>query len=375
MIDGTERFVMKKEKFRQEEAELWFQNKIECWRFSRLLEELYRGERPLKEQLLIKMKEYDPKISTEQITRRVNNWLRDRNLPNNREELFKICFALGAEEYGADLILGITAESGIHYRNPRELIYAYCLRKKIDYPEAEKLVERLWKEKLPSTGTEYREYLRANSAGENRPYMTASIRDEFGRINTEKELEAFLEKKREQFGIHHNTAYRKFKKMLDCLVHPVSENPCLPDEQNYSVHRTVEEYLRMGVPYERRSGKYTKLQREIKRRWPSPKTIYEMSNRKTDVDRKTLLLLYLATEGYEGQNSGKRLPEHRRRIDLMMTECGFPVLNIHSPFDYLVLQAINQKDEEDFISIRMERILKRLFDEKKPVVYLTSEKY
>ena len=195
-------------------------------------------------------------------------------------------------------------------------------------------------------------------------------------INSEKELEDFFRQKGGKFGLHHNTAYRKFRKMLSFLVHPAAPGDFLPDEQIYSIRKAVNQYLRMGVPYDKKSGRYTWIQREIKQHWPSAKTIYEMCARRRDVDRKTLLLLYLATEG-EGeirQEEQKSFAEHHRRMDLMLCECGMPVLNIHSPFDWLVIQAVRQENEDDFIGLRMERMIRKIYNEEKPAVYLTAEK-
>ena len=44
----------------------------------------------------------------------------------------------------------------------------------------------------------------------------------------------------------------------------------------------------------------------------------------------------------------------------MLADCGMALLNLHSSFDYLVVQALNTKEEE-FIGFRMERMLRSLF--------------
>ena len=374
----------------------FMRGEISFWRFSRLLQEVYQGKEPLGRRLTEKLLEYGhlkiPDVPSweqeetctvrgetedrEQIARRVRNWMHDRNLPKNREELFKICFALELDEKRAETVLGMTAESGIHFRNPRELIYAYCLRKKIEYPEAVRMVKKYWKDPVPFGGMQHREYLRKDGDREGTADLTGYIRSRFEKINSEKELEDFFRQKGGKFGLHHNTAYRKFRKMLSFLVHPAAPGDFLPDEQIYSIRKAVDQYLRMGVPYDKKSGRYTWIQREIKQHWPSAKTIYEMCARRRDVDRKTLLLLYLATEG-EGeirQEEQKSFAEHHRRMDLMLCECGMPVLNIHSPFDWLVIQAVRQENEDDFIGLRMERMIRKIYNEEKPAVYLTAEK-
>lgn len=359
-----------------EKIEKFLKGKIEYWKFSRLLKEVYQGKENIVQRLTEKMMQYNAKADKEKTGRTVRNWMNDRNLPKNREEIFKICFALGLNQKRCNMVLGMTWESGIHFRNPREIVYAFCLEHEIDYPEAAAMVKEVWREPMPFLGSEYREYMRKNGEYEKPLYYTGSIRRELQMVRDKEDLKEFLELHRNKFGIHHNTAYRKFRKMLDCLLKPFSEGDDLPSEQMYSIRKAVEQYLRMGVPYDKKSRGYSRLQKEIKQHWPSVKSIYEMCARKIDVDRKTLLLLYMVTEG-EGDvcaEDGKSFSEHRRRMDLMLAESGFPLLNIHCPFDYLVLWAIRQEHEEDFIGLRMERLIRKIFNEEKPAAYLVARK-
>lgn len=354
----------------------FLEQKAEFWSLPKLLAEIYEGDENLQKRLNRKFIEYEQTTDKEQVSRKVRNWLNGRNLPSNREELFKICFALELDEKGAECILGTTAENGIHFRNPRELIYAFCLKKGIDYPRAKEMAGELWGEELPVKILEYKEELKETRNTENRDKMTSSIRNEFKRLETEDDLRLFIQEYRLHFGCHHNTAYRKFVKMLSYLLFPGEPDENLPSDKQYSVERVVREYLRMGIPYERRTGCCNRIQREIKKHWPTAKTINEMYRRKIDVDRKTLLLLYLATEGMLLVQSGtrkKQIKEHRDRIDMMLCECGMALLNVHSPFDYLIMQAIRKENEEDFMSHRMEWMLHAIFTERRSVAYVAEK--
>ena len=196
--------------------------------------------------------------------------------------------------------------------------------------------------------------------------MTVSIRNEFRHVESEAQLKRLLEERREDFGFHHNTAYRKFRKLLDYLVFPQNGADNLPGEKDYSVERVVKEYLRMGMPYDRNSAQNTRLQKEIKKHWPTEKSIIGMCNRTIDVDRKTLLLLYVATEGMEegGEETAELPGEHFRKIDIMLADCGMAALNVHSPFDYLLLQAAGRRHENDYMSLRLEWMIRKLFGNK-----------
>ena len=350
----------------------FMEEKVSFWSFSHLLEELYQEQDPLQQRIIKKFQEYEPEEKRESIERKVRNWMRDKNLPQSREELFKLGFALGLDERKTESLLGTTAENGIHYRNPRELVYAFCLRKGVDYPEARARADRILKDLCLDGSKE------GTSGGvhENPQCFTGSVKNQFKHVGSYAQLEKFLLDFRPQFGSYHNTAYRKFSKMLGQLAVPEASAVLdLPREKDYSIERIVEEYLRMGVPYDKKSRKYSRINKEIKKHWPSAKSVIEMQKRKRDVDRKTLLLLYLATEGMNQEhheNSEKRAREHCFRMNLMLTECGMAVLNPHSPFDYLVLKAADTRSEEEFIGARMEQLVRRLFGREKEPAYIAE---
>lgn len=355
--------------FKEEKLIEFLKSKAEIWLFPRLLEEVYADLDTARRVLTDKLTEYetDGGENREQISRKVRNWLNGKNQPSNREEMFKICFALRLNLEQADRIFSTAEECGIHYRNPRELIYAFCLKKGYDYPKAQEIVRDLGQAAIPKNTMGYHGMMRKTSESEASSFMTVSIKNEFINIEKTEDLKAFIERNQTAFGIHHNTAYRKFKMMLDYLLEGMSENnkyTDAPGEKRYSIEKVTEEYLRMGLPYQKKSRQYSKAEKAIKRHWPSPRMVQEMYSRKRDVNRKTLLLLYLATEGMGAEVREKSfVAEHCQRMDMMMASCGMPCLNLHNPFDYLVVQSLHLADEDDFMSWKMERILKKVFHE------------
>ena len=146
----------------------FLKSKVEIWCFPRLLRELYRGTQNLQTLLTEKLTAYEAgkEENKEQISRKVRNWLGGRNQPANREEVFKICFALSLGEERSEKLLLSTAESGIHYRNPRELIYAFCLRRGFDYPQAQELIEALEQTGAPKSSLEHQKLVRQTWAEE-----------------------------------------------------------------------------------------------------------------------------------------------------------------------------------------------------------------
>lgn len=371
--------LVKKMWLAEEEQTIDFlQHKIEIWNFSKLLKKFYIGEESLQERLIRKLSEYDGekeenKKNAEQTARKVRNWLNGCNQPANREELFKICFAMGLSESDADELLLSADEEGIHYRNPKELVYAFFLRMGYDYPKAEELLRKLGQEGLITGRVERQKLVRRSSEWEPVDCLTVSIRDDFRNVRDVEELENFLHTHQAALGVHHNTAYQKFKVMLEYLLECETEKNSadMPEEKKYSIERVAEEYLRMGIPYERKNGSQTKLMKQIKKYWPSPKMVQEMYSRKRDVNRKTLLILYLATEGMGVEAGGENfLAEHCWRMNLMLSSCAMTLLNVHNPFDYLVIQSLNLENEEDFMSWKMERMLYRLFRKNENAAYI-----
>ena len=74
--------------------------------------------------------------------RKVRNWLSGKNAPTNREDIFRIAFALDLDEDQCGELLGFCTEYGIHYRDGRELIYAWFLRMGFGYSDAVEQTQR-----------------------------------------------------------------------------------------------------------------------------------------------------------------------------------------------------------------------------------------
>ena len=87
--------------------------------------------------------------------------------------------------------------------------------------------------------------------------------------------------------------------------------------------------------------------------------------------------------GYEGQWAYQKAKatdevkewdyDYIRRVNLMLAECGMSGINLHSPFDYMVMQAINKENEDDFMSYRMEWMLNRLYSTGSRAAFITTK--
>ena len=310
------------------------------------------GTEELEQQIVQGLCRMNGSVQPDSIRRKVRNWMSGRTLPTEREDVFQLCFALALDLERADRMLLLLTDQGIHYRNIRETIYAYCLRWNLDYAYACRMVEQV-----------------ARGASENRGSdpVTQILREEFQSVQAEEDLFFFILHHQDKMGPEHNTAYAYFCKMLALLT-----GEALPGEDAYSMEYVAQTYLRLNVPMEKKTGRYSDIQKLVKKYWPSPRSIKAMKSRSEDVGRKTLLLLYLVTGGVWGQEYDELdetyiqpkefLETHCRRMNQMLTQCGMRRIDPRNVFDYLLLYCL-RPEEEMFMSERMSRLAAEIFAE------------
>lgn len=293
----------------------------------------------------------DQTQNRESVSRKVRNWMNGKSLPTDREDVFRICFALELDNQQSDQMLSYLTQQGIHYRNLREVVYAYCLRYRLGYQYACQLADRL-------TG--------GSEDSDSKAPMTHIIRRDFENIQAEEDLFSFVLRHRDQLGTHHNTAYGYFCKMLSLLT-----GEELDGEDQYSMEYVADTYLRMNVPEDKKSARYTEIQKMVKKFWPGKRSIKAMKSRSEDVTRKTLLLMYLVTGGvWDGEydeldesyvSAREFMETHCQRMNTMLTDCGMGTIDPRNVFDYLVLFCLRPEDEE-FMSDRMAALAEEIFN-------------
>lgn len=308
--------------------------------------------------------------NAENIGRKVRNWVMGNNLPKSRDTLFQICFILGAKPEEASALLSFVDGNCIHYRNAKELIYTYSLRKGRSYEEAQELYQRM------SDAGCFPLKRREKKPDRDNPAFTEQVRDAFESVNTDEELWDFFRENGEKLGEMHETAWRKFEEFLTDLKNPKN---LLIEEPVYSYDQLMDYYISMGMPVTKQTNKFSLLQRVIKKYWPGSKNISGMERRKEDVSRKALILLAVITEMVESyqpewddeyieeeelwqEEPDTRLMLQIQNMNLLLDECGMGRIDPCSPFDYLVLYALKDPEEEG-MSERMKAVIEQLFAE------------
>ena len=307
------------------------------------------------------------------VSKKVRNWRNGRNLPKDRETMFQICFILQLSEEQADRLIGRLSDTGIHYRNPAELSYAYALRTGRTYEEARRLKE---------TALALYEQETKKPAAQAPEIFTSWVRKAFYEVDTDEKFESFIRDHSAQLGQMHETSYRKFKELLKLL-----QNPEEGYGEAYSLADVMREYMQMRVPVQQRgsarsTGAVKKsdmdvFQKMVRLYWPNESTLSRMQNRTEDVSRKTLLLLYLATESFDDSTEDEEdfwiyedveedpdilLETRIEKVNLFLHDCGMNRLDPGNPFDLLFLYAMKTEQDEE-ARARMEDVLAVLFKE------------
>ena len=178
----------------------------------------------------------------------------------------------------------------------------------------------------------------------------------------------YVAETRAKLGKLHNRAYSLFCDMLERLESPeleesvVENNPY--DEGNsdvkYTAGNIVEIYLHGDDLPETVTGKNAEalsaVQRNIARNWPGESVISRMKNRRVDVSRKVMILLFLATYDAYGEEDDEfglyddeKTPdeifrEFYENMNAMLKTCGFSKLDPRSAFDWMTIYCMCQED-------------------------------
>ena len=299
-----------------------------------------KSDAEIKELLRTKFSEYEPALKPDSVRKNIDNWFNGRE-PNDKATLIKICFALGlvkdkAEE--ARHFMKFTQESDFHLRDPEDAAFLYCLRVGKSYEEAENFVGNF---PMPLPDAEQ----------DDRIIYTEVVAKALSDVFTDEEFKQFYRENLKKFGKLRNTAYDKFKRFLKELTEPDGSEA----KESYATQEIVDSYLRMKLPLDKKTAKYDAIQKSIRAYWPNRTDVIEINNRAKYSGRKirkTLLLLYVATEGLVGLNLGKEdfydseemfqglFMEHVVRINLMLDQCGLARLDPRNPFDWLILYCL-----------------------------------
>ncbi len=316
----------------------------------------------LREILVDGLCRNDPIRVRPSMDKKVRGWLSGKYRPTARDDLWELCFILKLSETEADAFLAMAGEAGIHWRDPRELTWAFALRKGMTCSEAWAVLKRV------ITGE------RAADAEPCEDNFTPAVHREVALLETEEELAQYLKDAWGRLGTYHNRAYQQFMAYLNLLEKPRSSGTL--EEESYTVRRIVETYLNNRLPAGWEKRKLDEKRQNILAGWPDETVLSRMKTRKTDVSRKTMMLLFLATDGgedlsetWEEEAEGNNDPDADfkssfMRMNQMLSFCGFSMLDSRNPFDWVAIycmKAGSDPEAMEGLSEHLSEILDTLF--------------
>lgn len=304
----------------------------------------------------------------ESVERKVRMWMKDKAQSLSKSGAIQVSFALGLPAEEANSFLQRACGEGFHSRDPEEIVFLYALKEGLPYPEALALRERM--EKLGLLAGEERE--RRGERGEE-TLFTDIVRKDLDALESAADLEEFLREYQGRLGSFHNTAYEMFKGYMDLLTGAEIDDG-LEAESRLSVREITDVYLHEKlVPRVQRAAKkdaeaeklvLSALQRDIRQNWPDEIALSRMMNRKADISRKALILLFLATDGaLEDEDEEEEVfADAYSRMNGMLVNCGFAPLDARCAFDWMVLYCMCV-DTEDTLLIdgRIRHFLEEIF--------------
>ncbi len=315
--------------------------------------------RDIRKLLTDGLMENHPEAKFDAVDKKVRNWLNGRTQSVSKKDAFELAFILKLTLEDADRFISMVTEEGIHWRDVQELTYGFALSSGMTYSEANALYERMPKDAILE-----------NADAEA---STSLIKDDILSVSDEKALVEYVEKAISSLGKYHNTAYNLFMEYMQ-MLEDAGIVDGLNEEKSMSVRDVLDSYLyRQTVPAGAKGKKeaLSEAQKVIKADWPDETTLSRMKSRQTDVTRKVLILLFLATNGGDAEEDydydddeeltrDEIFADAVQRLNLMLSSSGFMKLDPRNRFDWMVMYAMCAEDIFD-VDERFSSFLSELY--------------
>ncbi|MBE6627002.1 MAG: hypothetical protein E7628_07475 [Ruminococcaceae bacterium] len=325
----------------------------ECAKFRKFSDKLgaFAKGRDLRSLLTEGLLANNPTAKRDSIDKKVRNWLADRQSSISKTDAIELCFVLGLTLSEADAFVAMVSDEGLHWRNPEELVYIYALDRGMTYTEAKKLYGDIMN----------RIAIAEDSENVSPDSFTSVIRAEVGQLDSVDELTEYIISAEKRLGKMHNSAYAMFNEMMDHLESPELED-WFETDRKYTCGEIVRYYLHKNelpdVTDKANQNAMSAIQRSIAANWPSESALSRMKNRHVDVNRKVMMLLFLATYDVEedldtdefydlpdpDSDGDEAFREFYQKMNSMLEYCGFSPIDPRAPFDWMILYCLCGED-------------------------------
>lgn len=361
----------------------------------------------VKKQMVDGLVHWCPENNRDALDRKVRNWLGGKTQNIAKEDAFIVSRIFGLSLERANEFLKMTAGEGIHWRDPEDIVWSYAIVQDLAPEQTRHLLDQA--EEL------------CRLPAESVPASIVYTADVFEKLQpvlygSQEDLLSFLKDHKTSLGSLHNTAYQLFIQFMELLIRgyqdsdiaalfremtakekkqkaadrqtPTDKVKSLEDLEGdtdlfrpeaMDTSEILQTYLYRNLIPVKERGKasaenaFSAIQQSIRQNWPDEATLSKMKGRKKDVTRKTLILLFLATDGSgssftQEEEEEEPLTQEDRfldiytRMNLMLTACGFQKLDPRNPFDWMILYCISTGDLWDSDQ-RLPAMLRAMFPE------------
>ncbi|MCL2398966.1 MAG: hypothetical protein FWC91_04360 [Defluviitaleaceae bacterium] len=284
----------------------------------------------------------------------IGKWLTSVSI--ERDSAIKILLALKINDISeAERFIFRTCSDraeAFYERDHEDLIAIYCLRNQLGLLKYKELIEKY------KNLTVENDVLGTDSIGNARD--TIELAREFDDVNSLEALENFFTCNSVYFGDFNRAAYEIFQDYYNMVIKDIEISRAEFREANVRHKIGLVDICKAmaTIPNKRKKTGLNLIQKIIARKEPTDRDkLSEILNKKTQVPRKHLMVLFLLTEG--------EVVDYRDSINRLnhdLRTCGMPSLDSRSPFDWMVMNALFSVEADGNNPIdRMKMVAKKVF--------------
>ena len=297
-------------------------------------------------------------------------WREDKVKRVKRGHAIEIAFALRMNYAQANKLLERFWHNGLYMRDMKDVIYRYGLEHGWSYDKALKTIsDSALYQDMDNQGNP--------ALDEDSKNLTQDLDNEYENfVKSEADLKEFIKQNKHLLGSFRRKAYLRFKELYDETKSKMDEGVAGDYEEKKkdgearykrkkaTMAEICEEIVK-GIPEMKKRGVKNTVFRLISEFLPTRREMsqifnqYEVNGIVSQVDRKLLILTWLASE--DGTiDEGQEYNAFIGMIDNLLESCGMPVINYNHPFDWMLVNTIycvyHDKDEDTDINDIKERL-------------------
>jgi len=335
-----------------------------------------------KDELIKELKKEKKSSSWE---KSVSSWLSGKHelTKRKRETIIEIAFALKMTPKEANAYLNRCFEDGFYMRDIKDVIYVECLEKGLKYEEACKIIKA-----YDNSDYDHDEPKKSDLIPNNE--YTKYLEEQFA---NKKNLKEFIGQNKQYFGSFRRKAHERLMEFYNNIKEEFDDISILEDyivdecvkkekstKSNNRMSEEVYDWIVMSIPkIKLKEGTAKKIRdlivegisgRDTMSKLVN-KTVLEKKGKVEPINRKLLILAYLASEKEEiemekyskEEDELKAFKKHLYKInEVLLKECGMPALDPRNPFDWVILHVLRRAyyEDESIVFIMPELVIKMI---------------